>query len=224
METPPPYIPPQRPKSSNAVVWWVVGGVSLCCVLPGLLLGGLGFWGFNKIKGTGGCALAFNDLEKAFPMYAADHKGKLPQADKWQDEMREYYRKSLSPANEGKSINQMTPDGDWGCVDSEGKGTGLAFNSDLSGKKLAEISDPTTPLVFEVESPSKNQHEKYKARPFTTSPFMIGNLHRGWMELPVSGDPVLVNQNGARVPVRTNTGPGQFNVEVNTKHTGKDDQ
>ena len=223
METPPPYNPPQKRKS-NALVWWIVGIACLCCVVPGLLLGGASIWGLNKFKGLGGCTLAYNDLSKAIQAYEADHDGKLPHANNWQDEVRSYYRKAMTSANDRGPLSEMSPEGDWGCMDSEGGMSGMAFNTDVSGKKLVDIKDPeSTTMVFETEHPSKNQHQKYSPQPFLSSPLMIGKIHRGWMELPVAGPPVMVGQYGNKVPIRTGTSANGFGISVNTK-SGSDNQ
>ena len=128
----------------------------------------------------------------------------------------------MTPANQRGPFAEPSADGDWGCVDSEGGMSGMAFNSDLSGKKVSDIGNQvSTIMIFETEHPSKNQHEKYKPRTYETSPIIVGSTRRGWMELPVSGDPLMVGQNGMKVPLKTKQ--NGFNFEVKTK-TGKDDQ
>ena len=223
MAAPPPYYPPQRSKT-NAIVWWIVGGAVVCCIGPMLLLGGVGLWGFGKVKGFAGCMFVYNDVQKGILDYAQDHDGKLPKAESWQDDVRSYYKKNMTPKDQLGPFDEPAPEGDWGCKDTEGNMTGMAFNSTLSGKKLASVGDQvSTIVVFEVEHPGKNLHEVYKPRPYETSP-MIFNKHRGWMEMPLSGAPVIYDKNGNKVPiktrVRTNTGPGiHFNV-----NTGSDNK
>lgn len=211
----PPYLPPQ--KKSNYWVWIILGGVLFCCILPIALLGGGLFWGFNQIKGTGACVFNFQDAQKAVLLYANEHGGKLPSAATWQDDVREDFRKSMMPKNQMGPFEEMSPDGDWGCKEPNGTMTGMAFNSDLSGKKLNDIKDQvSTIMIFETEHPAKNLHEKYHSRSFETSPKIMGGNPRGWMEVPVNGQMMMIGQNGQRVPVNTGPRGSGFNVQVDS--------
>jgi len=204
-----------RQKKPTPWVWIIVGGVVLCCVLPIGVIGGLGFWGFNQVKGFAGCMYNFKDAQKAVLKYANEHGGKLPNAATWQDDVREDYRQSMTPKLKGSQFQEMSPDGDWGCKDSTGIMTGMAFNKVLSGKKLSDIGDQvSTAMLFETEHPAKNLTEEYKPRPFSTSPKMFGGIRRGWIETPVSGTSVMTDQTGRRVPL--NTPEGGSGVSVNT--------
>jgi hypothetical protein len=210
----PPYLPPQ--KKSTPWLWIILGGVLFCCILPVGIVGGLGFWGFNQAKGTMGCLFDFQDAQKGMLQYASEHGGKLPKAETWQDDVREDYRKSMRP-KEQSPFGQMPPDGDWGCKDPNGSMTGMAFNSDLSGKKLADIKDQvSTIMLFETSHPSKNLHQPYKPLDFSTSPKIFGK-NRGWLEVPVNGNINMIDGSGRRVPVNTGPTPGGggFNVQVN---------
>jgi len=227
METPPTYMPP-RPKNKTAMIVWIVIGVFFgCCILPIGLVTGLGFWGFSKVKSFAGCMFAYQDVQRGVLKYAGEHGGKLPKAETWQDDVRESYRASMRPKREMGPFEEMAPDGDWGCKDSNGVMSGMAFNSDLSGKKLDDIKDQvSTIMLFETEHPAKNQHEKYQPRDFANSPLMFGS-HRGWMEVAVSGPPWMTDKSGRHVPL--NTGPGAggggspFDVQVKP-NPGPDDK
>ena len=212
-------MPPKKNKT-NVIVWWVLGGVCVCCVLPIVGLGGAGFWLFGKAKGVAGCSFAFTDVQKGILRYAEAHGNKMPKAETWQDDVREDYRKSMTPKAQLGPIEQMPADGDWGCKDSEGVQTGMAFNSDLSGKKLADIQDQvSTVLIFETAHAAKNQHESYKPSDFTLSPKMLGK-NRGWMEAPVSGVPYLLGQYGVKTPINTGaSAKGGVNINMGPQNT-----
>src|SRR5471030_366125 len=112
-----PYMPPQ--KKSTPWVWIILGGVLFCCILPIGLVGGLGFWGFNQIKGMSACIFNFQDAQRGVQLYANEHDGKLQNAATWQDDVREDYRKSMRPKNQMGPFTEMAPDGDWGCKDPD---------------------------------------------------------------------------------------------------------
>lgn len=210
-------MPPQ--KKSNVLLWVILGGVFGCCILPIVLLGGLGFWGFNKIKGLAGCMFNYQDMQRALLRYADEHGGKLPNAATWQDDVREDFRKSMTPKQQLGPFEEMSPDGEWGCKDPDGIMSGMAFNSELSGKKISDIRDQvSTIMIFETAHPGKNLNEPYKPKDFMLSPKTIGGKPRGWIEAPVNGAPITIGERGQMVPLRTgagNNGSG-VNVEVNS--------
>ncbi len=221
MNVPPPYMQAPRRSNTGLIIGLVVGGICLCCVLPvGLLVGG-GFWAFNNSKGIVQCSMAFQGVGQGLQKYAAAHDGKLPKAETWQDDVRTFYKQSMMPKGQAGPFEQMPAEGDWGCKESDGTMTGMAFNSDLSGKKISDIKDPyQTTMLFETERPSANQHEKYKARPFETSPKMFGK-HRGWLHSSVSGQPMMHGKDGRDVNINANGGNNGFNVQVDS-HTSTD--
>ena len=190
-----------------------------------MVIGGIGFWGFGKLKGFAGCMFVYKDVRTGLLKYADEHGGKLPKAETWQDDVREDYRQSMTPKDKLGPIEEPSPDGDWGCKLPDGTMTGMAFNSELSGKKVSDIADQvSTIMIFETEHAGKNLHEKFKARPFETSPIMIGSTRRGWMQAPVSGKPKVVGVNGQE----TQMDPGGssndgINFKVDTS-SGKDDK
>ena len=171
-------------------------------------MGGLAFWGFGKMKGFAGCGFAFGDVQKALLRYADSHGGHLPNAATWQDDIRNDYNAVKTPKAKLGPFPEMSAQGDWGCADEKGAMSGMAFNSDLSGKKIADITDPAgTIMVFEVSSPAKNLNKPYKPGAFLESPLIFGT-HRGWMEAPVQGTPGLLQANGTRAPFKTDQGGG----------------
>ena len=184
--SPPPFMPSSPAKKTNVVIWVIVGILGIGCL--GLI--GVGFWGFSVVKNELGpmvqCAVGFNMAGKAIKAYAADHGGVLPKAASWQDDVRPYYVKEMAKEKDNP-FGEMPADGMWGCS-FKGTSTGLAYNSDIAGKKLADIKDPnTTALVFEIEKPSLNAHESYKPRDKASGPKIFGDA-RGWIVVNVSGN------------------------------------
>lgn len=221
MESPPTYMPPR--KKSNVIVWVIIGGVLGCCVLPVGLIGGLGFWGFNKIKDLGACMFNYQDAQKAMLKYASAHGGKLPNAATWQDDIREDFRASMTPKQQLGPFQEMSPDGEWGCKDPDGVMSGMAFNSDLSGKKLGDIKDQvTTIMIFETAHPGKNLHESFKQKDFESSPKTIGGAPRGWIQVPVNGAPLMISKSGQTVPIRTGNQMSSGPIDIQVKSSSGD--
>ncbi|MGV3618354.1 MAG: hypothetical protein ACO1SV_23760 [Fimbriimonas sp.] len=186
MESPPPYSPKKK-TSTGLIIALVIGGVVLCCVLPIGGIAGAGFWGINKIKGVATCAIGFEQIRDSVNAYAKANNGKLPTANKWMDQVRPFYAKEVSKV-EGNPFGAIPADSIWACTNEDGTKTGIAFNSDLSGKNLKDIQDHVaTIVIFEIEKPAANAAESYKARPKATSPKMFGNP-RGWFYAPLEGD------------------------------------
>jgi len=183
----PPSYKPARKSNSGLIIGLIIGGVCLCCGFVGLVVGG-GFWAFRKISGTAGCVFTFGDMKRAMQSYEMAHNGKLPKADTWQDDMREYYRKAMTPKEQMGPFPQTSPDGDWGCKESDGTMTGMAFNTDYSGKEVSKIKDSDNAVViFETTRPSKNQHSKYVRVDPHDSPKIFG-APRGWFFITASGE------------------------------------
>lgn len=184
----PPYMPGPKKSKTGLIVGGIVAGVLFCCVLPIGLIGGGALYGWKKIQGTASCVFTFGDMKRAVQLYTAEHHGKLPDAEKWQDELRPYYKRAMTPKEQLGPFPQMQPEGDWGCKESDGTSTGMAFNSDVSGKDVSEIKDSeNTVAIFETEHPAKNQHMAYKKLDPLSSP-KIFNEPRGWFFVSVSGD------------------------------------
>jgi hypothetical protein len=194
--TPPPYNPPGSAKktSTTTIVLIVLGICAVCCVLGVVGFGGLAWFGFNKAKNFATCTVGATELARAINDYADDHGGKLPDAKSWQDEVKPYFAKLAEQQTKRvKFIGTLDPNGLWGCKDETGPGmSGFAFNSDLSGKKIADIPNKEEAIVlFEVDKPAMNLNMPYKDQPIANSPKIMGSP-RGWIKVTVSGD-VITN-------------------------------
>lgn len=207
METPPPQfqVPPpyqaQKPRSGSKL--WLLAVLLIC--VPCVIL--IGVMGYLFKQGVGmvnkelvplmSCAANFDLLREAAKDYANDHDGKLPDSKTWQKDVISYYKKRFmadySKANgeiiglklEFKEFDEKTP---FSCDNPHDPDTGFAYNSDLSGKKIADIKDPTTTFMFfEVEKVELNHSEAYKPRDKATSPKMF-DRRRDWIRVPINGD------------------------------------
>lgn len=190
MEAPPSYSPQPKKSKTGLIIGLVLGGIVLCCLLPIGVVAGLGFYGVGKMKGMVACAAGFTDLQQALRDYADEHDGKLPKATTWMEDVRPYYAKRMARhGKEAGPFSFMPAEGVFSCTDENGVKTGIAYNTDVSGKAIKALKDPrSTVLIFETESASPNLAEKYKAREKANSPKFMGN-HRGWMYANVEGDP-----------------------------------
>ncbi len=196
MEAPPPYpqMPPM-PRSNTKMIWGIViGVVCLCC----LGVGGLLVWGFSKITKAVplfACGYKIQDLRSAVIHYANAHGGKLPNAATWQTDIQPDIQEILKTIGENKRpFGTIKAGEDFGCT-MDGKSTGIAFNSDLSGKLKTDIKDPeNTVLLFEVPAASANAHAPYKPEA-STAPEVIG-LNRGWITAPLEGKVTVAFGNG----------------------------
>lgn len=173
----------------------ILVGLLLACGCGVVALGYFGFGAMKKIAGPiAGCSINFKATRDGILEYARAHDGRLPNAETWQDDVKDYVRRQLTSlqtqereVQEFINAKVMNPDADWGCYVHETRTTGIAFNSDLSGKLLTDIKDPwNTPLVFEIEKPRKNAAEKYAPLPESSSPTIMGEP-RGWIRMPVDG-------------------------------------
>ena len=205
MQAPPPYIPAAPKKKTGLIIAIVLGVLFVCCGLPVIAIVGGGFFAFGQAKGTVGCTISFGVVRAAIDDYVADHNGKLPPAATWQDAVRPYYSKQLKSkhGNGGSDkdseqvlslLNVMPAGGEWGCTEDKTK-TGIAFNSALGGKKMAEIKDRSTVLIFEVPQRGMNLAMPYKALDNSSSPKIFGK-HRGWISIGLDGDNIKMGSKG----------------------------
>lgn len=219
------------PKKSNTglIIGIVIGAILLCCIGPLALVGGGGYYIFNKSKALIVCGMAYNDVWQAVDDYARDHHGKLPDADKWMDEIRPYYRKIIVAEATDQPKNpfgQMPAEGAFGCTSDSGQ-TGMAFNKDASGKSLDNMKDrSTTVVVFETDAaPSMNLNAKYSPLPMSSSP-KIMNSPRGWFTVNAEGH-VMAGQSrfnkgfNGQPQITPAGGGGQVNVQVGTTGDSK---
>lgn len=182
MAGPPPYAP-QKKSNTTTVILVILAICAVCCILG---VGGfavVGYMGFNKAKGMVACAIGFEEAGKAMQAYADDHKGTLPKAENWQEDIRPYFAKQLKQDEDqgAKLFGSFDAQGVWTCKDDGGgPGTGIAFNSDLSGAKLADIKNKSTTIVlFEVPKNGTNLNEPYVELSESQSPRVAGSP-RGW--------------------------------------------
>lgn len=175
------------------------------------------FFGMKKLMNVGGdmigCVMSPEMSVVALEAYAEDHDGKLPPADKWQDEIMPYYQRLYdkrsaelaemenNPITKGMFV-LIKPGEPLGCKTGETE-TGFAFNSDLSEAVWADIEDPSsTPLIFEVSTKRYNANEPYAEKPESESPQIMGD-RRGWLIFHVDGS-MYPNEFGN---MDTQTGP-----------------
>jgi hypothetical protein len=195
METPPPYRPAKKSNSSTIIILIIVGLV-VCCAGPLLLIGGGGFYMWGQVTPLLTCEVGLKDVHEAMKDYAADHKGLLPPAATWEDDIRPYYTKELGKHKKSGPFKLMPAAGPWGCG-AGSTGTGFCYNSALAGKKLSGIADRSLPLVFEVPTVGSNQANTYTKLDPKTSPKIV-NEPRGWMIVTVDGDTYSNSPKGTR--------------------------
>lgn len=206
-QSPPPFAPsgPVPGKKNNTPLILVVIFLAFACVcvLPAVLLFNVGKFAMKEGIPMAQCGIAFEHVREAIEEYAKEHEGTLPNAETWQDDVRPYYRKiAEKKKDELGPIEPMDANGPWGCTQESGN-TGIAYNSALSGKKLADIKDPAgTPLIFEIEKPSPNAHEEFKQRDRATGPIIL-NEHRDWIVVNIKGsNPIKAGKSGtARIKI-----------------------
>ena len=173
------------------IVILILVGLLLACGCGVIAIGYFGWGAMKKMVGPmAGCAVNFEATRDGILEYAKDHDGRLPNAATWQDDVKEYVKRHLQKEKEVQQVldaKVMNTDTEWGCYVSETRTTGIAFNSDLSGKLLTDVKEPwSTPMVFEIEKPRKNAAEKYAPLPDSSSPTIMGEP-RGWIRMPVNG-------------------------------------
>jgi hypothetical protein len=198
MDAPPPYYSGQKKSNVGLIIAIILGVVCVCCILPILAVGGLGFWGFSKMKGMMGCSIAFTTLQRSIQDYADAHDGKLPKADTWQTDIHPYLEKEASKNEKELKMFTNGPLDAVGCTNGDSPSTGIAFNTELSGKKISDVKDPlNTVMLFEVPKTGSNLSEPYKAQPYASSPTMLGK-NRGWYVCGIDGRVEVVGRNGIR--------------------------
>lgn len=207
MQEPPIYAASYPPKKKNGCLIWglIIGGTCLVCIL--LTFGG-GLFLFNKGKEVAGCTFQFESIHSALQEYAHEHKGALPKATTWMEDIRPYYSRQIGQikGRGAEILNIKESAGAYQC-EQNGTTTGIALNKDLAGKKLSDQKDSAI-LIFETEAPAMNLAETFKERPKATSP-LIMNEHRGWITETVDGDLRM-----GQKPFRSRVGGGSFRVDT----------
>jgi len=198
MQVPPPYVAPAKKSNSKLIIGLVIGLICVCCILP--LVGG-GFF-FNWILKKGGnlitCVMAYQMVPAAIEEYTKEHDGKLPAPEKWNDTIRPYYSKITKNRTQVGPMKLMEPNSEWGCQETSGK-TGMVYNLEVAGKKLSDIADKSTVLLFESPKTGKNLAEKYKPLPFEKSPLALETQeHRGWIVVTVDKKMYFIDKDGNR--------------------------
>lgn len=190
--SPPPFNPgAAAPKKSpvGMIIMIVFVVLFLICGLGAFALWQLGKGALGMASSVITCTMNFELSHKAALAYAKEHGGKLPDADKWQDQIAPYHKRLVDKfMKENKELQNnpvfnFTP-GDisqpLACDFGEPKTT-ITFNKELSGKALAFIKDPaTTVLFFEGSNAVKNAADAYKDRPESSSPKIMGSP-RDWL-------------------------------------------
>ncbi|MFY9233977.1 MAG: hypothetical protein WAO58_05890 [Fimbriimonadaceae bacterium] len=199
---PPGYqLPTQSPqRSANRTLWIVAACIAVpCCGLLGFF-GYVGIRGFREFMPFLGCVGTFHDLQAAMDLYAKDNKGRLPPGSKWQESLRPYLAKVPS-GDEFRRYSNLESKSVWGCTTpDEGVYTGIAFNSALSEKVLADIKEPEkTPLLFEVPAGSPNLSQPYSIERSGKAPVWVFGQPRGWMEVDPMGKLYMLMQDEGKL-------------------------
>lgn len=186
-----------RPKSNSLSTILIVVSIS-CLLLCGLgtFFAGKQFMGLlGNVGPTIGCALDMEAVRDAVVQYAAE-KGTYPNAETWQDDVKEMVRAQIAAAAKKKElpfkVTRMNVDGQWGCMTSE-QGqpqvwSTFVYNKTLAGKKPSEVPAPeTTVLVFEAPGAGKNISYEYGSKSLGAAPKIMGN-EREWLKANVVGE------------------------------------
>jgi hypothetical protein len=204
-EMPPAYQAPQQNKSRTTLIVVIV---LVCVLVPCLCVVGGGafayFFAKKNVLPMVGCTITMTDARDAVVQYANQNDGKFPDAKTWQDDIKSHYAQLHTVEQGMGEMGGKTADEEWSCRPGPGDTlTGIAYNADLSGKKMADIKDPyATIVLFEVDKVSRNASAPYKERPEQESPAMFGE-HMGWFFVPLQGDPDL-----------TGSGKGKFKSQT----------
>ncbi len=187
MDAPPAYPPmPMKPRSNTKLIWGIViGVVAVCCIGVGFLL----FTGYRmvqKVMPLFVCGYKFQDIRAATLHYANAHGGKLPNAKTWQDDIQPDLKEVLQLLGKSKRpFGTVKPGEEFACT-VEADTTGIAFNSDLSEKKLDDIkSKQDAILIYEIRSQMHNASGPYKPNPDAAPKIM--DAPRGWFSVAVEG-------------------------------------
>jgi hypothetical protein len=208
--------PPASPRRSSNSTLKIVLILTLVVVLPCIALILFGVFavraGMGLVRDQFGpiasCDLRFVQARDALLLYAGDHGGRLPLAANWQDALAPYIfqaqagQPGAADAEKMFGIEFLPRDGDWGCQLPEGGMTGMAFNKELSGKQLAEITDRRgTIVLFEIPEPRRNAAGSYVPKPAADSPRFMGTP-RGWARIGLEGDTGLMGEGGREARLR----------------------
>lgn len=171
--SPPPFQGGAPAKSNSKIILWV----SLAAVLLVVFLcGGLVWAAYSMVTGVGKsigtvaqCPMTFELVSEATKAYAQENGGKLPPAKTWQKDIAPYYSKlaaKLEKQMEDVPFLKIKPQAittPLSCT----MGTpapAIAYNSEVAGKKLTEIKDPNSTVLFfeKLGTPAMNLAAAYK--------------------------------------------------------------
>jgi hypothetical protein len=154
-----------------------------------------------------GCGTDLAHVHDGIMAYAQAHGGKLPGKDKWQEDIRQYVKpiQNVSP-------QFPMPEADGDPCDLNGQ-TSICYNSDLAGKKLSDITDDSTILLWEVPGVGHDQAKPYAKPDDSKGPTLVLNKHRGWIQQPVHGDAFFIGERGQRTPVVGVTGSNGSSID-----------
>lgn len=166
----------------------------LVCGVGAFALWQLGQGALKMTSSIIGCTMSFEMSHKASLAYAKEHGAKLPDADKWQEQIAPYYKRletKLFAANKELKDNpffKFQP-GDitkpLPCDFGEPVTT-ITYNSELSGKVLDSIKDPSgTVMFYEGLQAVANANGVYKERAAKESPKIMGSP-RDWLNWHVN--------------------------------------
>jgi hypothetical protein len=187
VETPPPFEKAPRGRGPGLTIALVLGAIGVCCVVPILAVVFGGFFMVGKVQGMASCSITMSAAQRAILDYEKD-KGSFPSTENWQTAIAPYYDKAIENINtEGNPFKAQKATDAWVC-NNEGAVTGIAYNSDIAGKKLADFKDKMqTVVLYEIEKSKLNAAAPYKELPQESSPKMFGTP-RGWIKVTLDED------------------------------------
>jgi len=193
-QTPPPFNPatPVQASSNSGKTCLIVAIVVIAFCLVAIIAGGMFFSNmFGQVMSAAGCMSTFSATENALKAYALEHNGKLPPAKTWMQDIEPYYRRLYEKqvkTDESKFFKMIPPGQVLECT-WDNKKTGIAFNSDLGGKRIKDVKDPsTTALIFEVDAPAMNLAQPFKQRNTDDAPSLFNTKDRDWTVFYLEGN------------------------------------
>ncbi len=195
----PPRIVPSPRRSSTGLLWAVVAGVALVCLLP---VGALVFLGTRTAGPALGCAFAGDTIGVSLRDYAAAHGGRLPPAESWQSELRPYYERARGAAGAAGGLALPAPDEGWGCGAS-GERSAFVFNAALGGRVAAELKDPERQVVvFETSGPARPDRSEPFEPGRVGAPPRVGGLPRAWYGVSATFGRLDIREGGSVAPTK----------------------
>ncbi|MBL8087952.1 MAG: hypothetical protein JNM85_07785 [Chthonomonas sp.] len=212
-------MPQSPPARSDNTALKVVLVVLVFVLVPCIVLSFIGYNFLKKgvsamsesIMPTAACAANFEYVRDSALAYAGDHNGALPPSKDWQAALEPYYRKLSARLGESKEfmgtkfeIKPLPKDKPWSCeTGPKTPNTGITFNLDVAGKKLSDITNPeSTVLFFETPEVRLNAATPYVPQPKSTAPKIIAGEARDWFVVNIKGEMKMDDSK-----IRFRTGP-----------------